>query len=150
MSGIVLVRAEPPSIWPLNAGNLRVLIDGVQVGQVKQGSFERFTVEPGGHDIRVAGGGNRSRTVAVDVPDGGTCRVVAGGGATSFLVAVLPVLAVLGVIPGLIFSLRVEEDEALAERGADAAAVPGAGSSNGLWWESDPRLAKRLRNRAGS
>jgi hypothetical protein len=150
MSGVILVRADPPVIWLRRAGKLWVVIDGVRVGQVKQGSFARFPVEPGRHDIRVSGGGNRSKTVAVDVQDGKTCRVVAGGGEMSLLVSVVPILGILGVIPGLVFRVRVEEDEEPVARAADAASVPGAGSSNGLWWESDPKLAKRFQKHAES
>jgi hypothetical protein len=138
----VAVWAEAPPLR--RAGKLEVVIDGDKVGPVRQGEVAEFTAEPGPHTVRVSGGGSRSNTVAVTVAEGETCRLVTSSTGLSVVGAIVPVLGlVLGLVPGSIFRLRAH-----AKRPATApapAARAGEGSANGLWWESDPVLAKRFR-----
>ncbi|SCE50958.1 hypothetical protein GA0115240_172021 [Streptomyces sp. DvalAA-14] len=146
MAGILAVLAEAPPLR--RAGNLSVVVDGHKVGPVRQGEVAEFTVEPGPHSVRVTAGGNRSNAVAVTVTDGERCRIVSSSTGLG-LVAIVPLLGlILMLIPGSIFRLRPH-----VQRRAPAPAGQGSsgheGGSTGLWWESDPVLAKRYRKGQG-
>ncbi|GAA2827095.1 hypothetical protein GCM10010441_59400 [Kitasatospora paracochleata] len=168
MAGTIVVHAEPPGMN--RARTLAVVVDGVAVGEVRQGDTARFEVPAGTRAVRVvAKDRTGSNTVPVEVAEGRDCRVTARGtglGATLLLplvagfavppifavVTIMVVGAVLYAVPGLLFRVRAEGDAepgpAVAPPGpaAAAAAEPGAG----LWWESDPALAKRFAKRSES
>lgn len=153
MSGRVLVWAQAPPLR--RAGKLTVVIDGAQVGQVKQGEVAPFTVEPGMHTVRVGVGSGRSNTVTVNVADGGTSRVANYSTGLSWVAAMIPLLGlVLVQIPGLIFRLQVQAPQPEPAQPTQPAQEPAreapaegsvSSGSTGLWWESDPVLSKRYR-----
>ncbi|MFC1416644.1 hypothetical protein [Streptacidiphilus cavernicola] len=140
MAGAVFIRTEAPSLS--KAGKLDVLVDGELVGTIKQGHAERFPVTPGPHTVRVGSGAGRSNVLTVEVPEDGTARLSAFSTGFALLVAVLPLLYVVCFIPGLVNRLRAEADLDLPDPATAADGAPGSG----LWWESDPKLAKRFRN----
>jgi hypothetical protein len=143
----VAVWAEAPPLR--RAGKLNVVVDGRKAGTVKQGEAAEFAVEPGPHTVRVSAGGSRSRTVAVTVAEGETCRLACTGTGLGVAAAVVPLLGlILGLIPGLVFRLGIHPPRPAPTPppdDADTGTGTGTGASNGLWWESDPALAKRLR-----
>ncbi|MBM9437221.1 hypothetical protein [Actinacidiphila bryophytorum] len=147
MAGLIVVFAEAPPFG--RAGKLGVVIDGHKVGPVRQGETAEFAVESGPHTVRVAGGGSRSNTVDVTVTDGGTCKIASSGTGLGAVATMVPLLGlVLGAFPGLVFRLRIHDPRpapAPVHRVSDG----DAGGSTGLWWESDPVLAKRYRKDAG-
>ncbi|WP_405582162.1 hypothetical protein [Streptomyces sp. NBC_01190] len=145
MTGVVAVLAEAPPLR--RAGKLGVVIDGQRVGEVRQGEIAQFSVEPGSHTVRVGSGGSRSNTLTVAVHDGATCRVVNSSTGLGTAAAIVPLLGVvMALIPGVVFRLRVH-DPRPASAPAPGSREDGAatGGSVGLWWESDPVLAKRYR-----
>ncbi|MFD7081151.1 hypothetical protein [Streptomyces sp. NPDC059918] len=156
MTGTVVVRADEPGLG--RSGTWTVVVDGVVVGQVDQGTSARFPVAAGTHTVRVAAkDGTRSNTVTVELTEGRDSRVAAQGTGAKAAV-LLPLLAaitvppvyvvasivligvVLRVCPGLLF--RVRADGATAHR---AVAAEEEHTGTALWWESDPVLAKRFR-----
>jgi hypothetical protein len=145
VTGVVAVLAEAPPLR--RAGKLGVVIDGHCVGEVQQGEVAEFSVEPGSHTVRVGAGGSRSNTVTVAVHDGAACRVVNTGTGLGTAAAIVPILGVvMALIPGVVFRLRVHDPRpasAPAPGGFEGGA--GTGGSVGLWWESDPVLARRYR-----
>ncbi|MGW2377700.1 hypothetical protein [Kitasatospora sp. NPDC001683] len=163
MTGTVVVHAERPLIV-LREGWYRVVIDGVRVGGVRQGGTARFPVPAGTHTVRLAAWDRtRSNTVTVEVAEDREFLVAGRGTGLRFapfvvaplaraamvpwyyVVAVtLPMLAALWAVPGLVFRVRAVGDCALpTARAADPADEEHGG--DGLWWESDPALAKRFR-----
>jgi len=168
MTGTVVVYAEPPGIR--RAWTFGVFIDGVKVGQVKQGTAARFPVAAGTHTFRVtAKDRTSSNTVTVEVVEGRNFLVTARGtGLTAALL--LPFLAGIAVpgfyvmavvlltgalfyaVPGLLFRVRADGDHELRTVRDTQAAEAGEEehSGTGLWWESDPALAKRFRKGADS
>ncbi|ARP70003.1 hypothetical protein LK07_09645 [Streptomyces pluripotens] len=169
MSGTVVVHAEPPG-GIRRAGTFRVVVDGVKAGQVKQGTTVRLPVPAGTHTVRVTGRDRtRSNTVTVEVAEGRDVLVTARGtGMVAFLAlpfmvgAALPrgyglalfllTAVVVFAVPGLMFRVRDDGDPEL--RTTRPAPADGAGEEEhggiGLWWESDPVLAKRFRRSSGS
>ncbi|MFF0296860.1 hypothetical protein ACFYST_22430 [Kitasatospora sp. NPDC004614] len=165
MTGTIVVRAEQPGIG--RAGNFIVVVDGAKVGQVRQGESARFPATVGTHQVQVTGKDRTSsNTVTVEVAEDRDFLVTARG--TGLRVALLlPVLAgtavppvfaaasllVLGavffLVPGLMFRVRAEGEPELRPL-REAAAGAEASDGNGLWWESDPVLAKRFRKGADS
>lgn len=143
MAGVVVVRTEAPPLR--RAGTLDVLVDGELVGTIKQGRSDRFEVAPGPHTVRVGAGISRSNTLTVEVAEGGAHWVSAYGTGFALLAAVLPLLYVVCVIPGLVFRLRPEDDVTVPAEPLPPTAAGGDATSTGLWWESDPKLAKRFR-----
>ncbi|WP_327289503.1 hypothetical protein [Streptomyces sp. NBC_01198] len=140
MAGVVAVWAEAPPLR--KAGKLGVVIDGQRVGEVRQGEAAEFSVEPGSHTVRVAAGGSRSNTLTVSVDEGATCRLVNKSTGLSVAAAIVPVLGlVMMVCPGLVFRLRVHDPRPVSAPVTGGAPAPAAAA--GLWWESDPVLAKR-------
>jgi hypothetical protein len=160
MTGTVVVYAEPPMLR--RAGTFGVAVDGVEVGKVKQGSAARFPVAAGTHTVRVlAKDRSRSNAVTVQVVEDRAFVVTARS--TGLQIAVLlPLLAGIAVprvyvmagvlligalfyaVPGLVFRVRADGDpERRTVQPAEAAPA-----ETGLWWESDPALAKRYRKRA--
>ncbi|MFF9641471.1 hypothetical protein [Kitasatospora aureofaciens] len=175
MAGTVVVHAEPPVI-ALRRGWYRVVIDGVRVGGVRQGGTARFPVSAGTHTVRIAAW-DRSRSNAVAVEVGEDREFLVTGRSTGFLYAplvvgplahyatvawyciaalTLPMYAALWAVPGLLFRLRAVGDCALPPARPTGPAADRAGPAvgedggAGLWWESDPVLAKRLRKDAAS
>jgi hypothetical protein len=145
VTGVVAVSAEAPPLR--RAGKLGVVIDGHRVGEVKQGEVAEFSVEPGSHTVRVGAGGSRSNTLTVTVHDGATRQVVHTGTGLGTVALMVPLLgAVMALIPGAAFRLRVHHPRP-ASATAPAGREDGAatGGSVGLWWESDPVLARRYR-----
>lgn len=145
MAGVVAVWAEAPPLR--KAGKLRVVIDGHRVGEARQGEVAQFSVEPGSHTVRVGAPWSWSNTLTVAVDDGATCRVVNTGTGLGTVAAFVPVLGlVMAFIPGVVYRLRPHHPRP-APSPAPVAREEGAatGRSAGLWWESDPVLAKRLR-----
>ncbi len=165
MTGTVVVYAEPPGLR--RAWTLSVVVDGVKVGHAKQGTAARFPVAAGTHTVRVtAKDRTRSNAVAVEVVEGQDFLVTARGtGLTAALL--LPLLAVFVVpgiyvmafvlltgalfyaAPGLLFRARADGDPELRTAQAAEPAEEEHGGT-GLWWESDPALAKRYRKGADS
>ncbi|MFD9128273.1 hypothetical protein [Kitasatospora sp. NPDC059571] len=145
MTGTILVHAEPAGLG--RAGVLGVVVDGVAVGEVRQGGAARFAVAAGTHTVRVTTMDRaRSNTVTVELTEGQEFVVTVRG--TGLAIAVLlpvvtvtaaPVALVLGAIvllgvllvalPGLLFRVRADgvrelrpaaENEGRAERRAGA------------------------------
>lgn len=129
---------------------LGVVIDGRKVGPVRQGEIAEFTVEPGPHTVRVTGGGSRSNAVDVTAIDGGKYRIVTSGTGLGMVAAMVPLLGLLlWAFPGLVFRLRIHDPRpAPAPVPVDHVSDGDAGGPTGLWWESDPVLAKRYRKSA--
>ncbi|MDH6113128.1 hypothetical protein P3T36_005607 [Kitasatospora sp. MAP12-15] len=136
VQGELFIRTEAPALG--KAWLLGVFVDGVRVGKVRQGESGRFAVEPGTRSVRVGVGGGRSNTITVEVGEGAPCPVTAYNTGYSMMVTIVPlILGVLAFIPGFVFRLRA---------GVVAPAVVPEESVQGpagLWWESDPKLAKR-------
>ncbi|MFC6593869.1 hypothetical protein [Kitasatospora paranensis] len=150
MTGTLVVRAEQALMG--RARPLGVFVDGVRVAEVVRGGVARITVEPGRHEVRTGRGRLRSNSVAVDVREGAEFVVTAFGTGYEILIAVVPVLGLLGLAPGVVLRLRAEGDDVVPrgpgpEDARDAEQGAGAG---GLWWESDPQLAKRYRKSGAS
>ncbi|TWF90962.1 hypothetical protein FHX73_1274 [Kitasatospora viridis] len=135
-----MVWAEAPPLR--TAGELTVVIDGAKAGTVMQGTAAPFPLAPGRHTVRVGARGWRSNTSTVEVAEGGTVRLAVFSTGLSTMGAILPVLGLLGLIPGLIYRLRPLSEAPAAESVA-AAEEASAATGSGLWWESDPKLAKR-------
>ncbi|MEU4115529.1 hypothetical protein AB0F71_13650 [Kitasatospora sp. NPDC028055] len=179
MTGTVVVHAESP-VFGLTRHTFGVVVDGVRVGTVRQGDTARFPVPAGTHAVRLATGDlTRSNTVSVQVGEDREFLVAGRGTGLGFAVLV-PALApfamvpwtyvvavmaltaaVLWAVPGLLFRVRAVGDSFLpsgpgdehtgpagSDGSAGSAEEEGAGA--GLWWESDPALAKRFRKSAGS
>ncbi|MFC9328715.1 hypothetical protein [Kitasatospora sp. NPDC057015] len=167
MTGTVVVHAEPPGIRRAR-GAFGVTVDGARVGQVGHGSTARFPVAAGAHTVRVtAKDGTRSNTVTVEVVEGR--EVLVTSRSTGLAVAILlPLLAGIAVpaiyavaavlltgalfhaVPGLMFRVRAEVAPELRSTRAAEPAGESGGQGQGLWWESDPALAKRFRKEGGA
>lgn len=178
MTGTVVVHAERPflALW---RGSFGVEIDGVRVGSVRQGALARFPVPAGVHTVRLAAWDRtRSNTVAVEVGEDREFLVTARGSGLRFAFAALPLAraaqipwyyvsavalamaAVVWTVPGLLFRVQAVGDSYLpadpadpadrATRPAEPAGPEEEHSGNGLWWESDPALAKRFRKDTAS
>ncbi len=174
MAGTIEVYAAPPGIRRAT-GMFGVVVDGVRVGRVRHGGAARFQVAAGTHTVRVtAKDRTRSNTVTVEVIEGRELRITARGTGLA-VAALLPVLAGIAVslvyvlatvlltgalfyaVPGLLFRVRVDDRGVPGTSpAADAVHALAAGSAReedaaaGLWWESDPVLAKRFRKGADS
>ncbi|MEW2624970.1 hypothetical protein [Streptomyces sp. NPDC048106] len=165
MTGTVVVHAEPPALR--RAGKFGVVVDGVKVGQVRQGDTARFTVPAGPHTVQIATKDRtRSNTVTVNAVEGQDFLVTvrSTGLGIAFLFPVLAAVAVPGyyvigavlltgalfhAVPGLLF--RVRADGVPELRAAEAVLTSEETQGGmGLWWESDPVLAKRFRKDADS
>lgn len=148
MTAVVVVLAEAPPFG--RAGKLGVVIDGHKVGLVRQGETAEFTVGSGRHTVRVTGGGSRSNAVDLTATDDGKYRLVSSGTGLSVAAAMVPLLGlVLWAFPGLVFRLRIHDPgPAQAPAPADHVNDGDTGGPTGLWWESDPVLAKRYRKSA--
>ncbi|RKE05073.1 hypothetical protein [Streptomyces sp. TLI_171] len=167
MTGTIVVHAEQPGLG--RAGTFGVVVDGVKVGRVKQGESAQFPASAGAHLVRVtAKDRTRSNTVSVEVAEGRDCSVTARGtglGVALVLpllagIAVPPVFAIAGIlllgavffaVPGLMFRVRADgapETEGGVPHSARADTEDAEGA--GLWWESDPALAKRFQKGSGS
>lgn len=170
MTGTILVYAEPAVFR--RAGTLGVIVDGVKAGRVRQGTAARFPVAAGTHTVRVAARGRiRSTTVTVEVPEGRDSLVTARGTGLAVALLLPPVagatvpgpyvmgsVLLIGVLfnafPGLLFRVRAdgapEPRTARDDRTARDRAGDEENGGTGLWWETDPALAKRFRKGAGS
>lgn len=149
MAAVVAVLAEAPPLG--RAGKLDVVIDGQKVGSVPRGEAAEFTVEPGPHSVRVAGGRNKSNTVDVTMADGEKCRLVSSSTGLTMAMAMVPLLGpALMAFPGTVFRLRIHDPLPVSVPGPVGGASEGddAGGPTTLWWESDPVLAKRYRKNA--
>ncbi|MFD5462931.1 hypothetical protein ACFWIQ_08885 [Kitasatospora sp. NPDC127059] len=170
MTATVVVHAEPP-LFALRRGCYGVEIDGVPVGRVKQGTLARFPVPAGLHTVRLATWDRtRSNTVTVEAGEGREFLLTGRGTGLRFAFLALPLArftvlpwygvaavlllmgAVFWAVPGLLFRLRVVGDSALPGAGPARPAEPAEEEqgANGLWWETDPALAKRFRKDAAS
>ncbi|MER7848129.1 hypothetical protein ABTZ03_29775 [Kitasatospora sp. NPDC096077] len=167
MTATVAVYAEQPFL-ALRRGTFGVEIDGVPVGGVRQGTVARFPVSAGTHTVRLtAWDRSRSNPVAVEVAEDREFLVTGRGTGLGFAFLVLPLaraamvpwyyvapvgllmIAVFWSVPGLLFRLRAVGDSALGEA-REAGPAEQEPDGNGLWWESDPALAERLRKNADS
>ncbi|MFJ3641563.1 hypothetical protein ACIPRD_17620 [Streptomyces sp. NPDC090108] len=170
MTGTIAVYAHPPRFR--RGGVFAVAVDGVTAGHVRQGEAARFPVTPGTHTVRIlAKDRTRSNTVTVDVVEGRDFLVTtrSTGLIAGFLIPLvlgfsfpyaytLGALLLLGAacwaVPGLLFRVRAEgvheRRTARSDTGTGTPAGNDAPAGNGLWWESDPVLAKRIRDRSGS
>ncbi|MBF9068951.1 hypothetical protein [Streptacidiphilus fuscans] len=147
MAGEMVIRAEAPPLR--TASVLGVLVDGERVGEVKQGSLARFPLDAGSHTVRVTAKGGRSNDVVIEMPEEGAYRVQVTSTGMSLLVGILPFLyVVFGFVPGLL--MRVVAQGVVAEgtpsQAAAEAVDPGEAAPNGLWWQADPKLAKRFQS----
>ncbi|MFE3876007.1 hypothetical protein ACFXPX_16635 [Kitasatospora sp. NPDC059146] len=174
MTGTVVVHAESPLV-ALVKGSYGVVIDGVRVGRVRQGAVARFPVPAGTHAVGLTvWDGTRSNAVTVEVGEDREFLLSGRGTGLGYafllpvlartvlpwyytVVALLLMLAAVRAVPGLTLRLRAVGDSYLPAVHGDEPAGPaegesaeGEGAGNGLWWESDPALAKRLRKSAGS
>ncbi|MFD7450612.1 hypothetical protein [Kitasatospora sp. NPDC059827] len=170
MTGTVVVHAESP-VFGLTRHTFGVVVDGVRVGAVRQGDTARFPVQAGARAVRLATRDlSRSNTVTVEVGEDREFLVAGRGTGLGFAVLVpalapfamvpwpyvVAVILLMGVtlwtVPGLLFRVRAVGDSYLPAVHGDESAGPAEEESvgNGLWWESDPALAKRLRKSAGS
>lgn len=100
--------------------------------------------------MRITGGGSRSNAVDVTVTDGGEYRIVSSSTGLGVAAAMVPLLGlILWAFPGLVFRLRIHDPRpAPAPVPVDHVSDGDAGGPTGLWWESDPVLAKRYRKTA--
>jgi hypothetical protein len=150
LNGTIAVYAKPPAIG--RAGLLWVVIDGERVGQVKQGEAGRFPVPVGPHTVRTAlWDRSRSNTVTVEVAEGKDSLVTVGSTGLRYATLLAPILGVLlYAIPGALFWVRVADvpEPAAADPVEPAVAGEQSAGGSGLWWESDPALAKRFRKNA--
>ncbi|MBD0692944.1 hypothetical protein [Streptomyces sp. CBMA123] len=170
MTATVVVHAEPPLV-ALRRGCLGVEIDGVPVGKVKQGAIARFPVPAGTHTVRLTTWDRtRSNTVTVEAVEDREFLLTGRATGYGFAFLVVPLVratmipwpyaavllllmvAVFWSVPGLLFRLRAVGDSLLpSARGAEPARPAEEGSADsGLWWESDPALAKRFGKNAAS
>ena len=62
----------------------KVLVDGQEVGTIKNKSTESFTIAPGRHDVTLKVDWASSSPVTIDAPPGGTVRLQCGPRATPF------------------------------------------------------------------
>ncbi|MFJ9692489.1 hypothetical protein [Kitasatospora sp. NPDC101183] len=156
MASTIAVHAEPPKFG--RRGTFRVVVDDVLAGQVKQGETLRVPVPAGAHTVRVTAKDRvRSNTLTVQAVEGLEHVVAARGTGLHIalallvgvsvaavpwggLVAALVVAAVLYAVPGLLFRVHP-----VAVPQPWSAPVPEQPQAGGLWWESDPALAKRYR-----
>ncbi|WP_330460645.1 hypothetical protein OIB37_29460 [Streptomyces sp. NBC_00820] len=166
MTGTIAVYAEPPRLR--RGGTFKVAIDGVTVGQVRQGDAARFPVAAGRHTVRVlAKDRTRSNTVTVDVAENQDFLVttrstglmvatllpfLAGAAFPHLYVigAVLLIAAVFYAVPGLLFRVRADGDTERRASRASGETADELPNGSGLWWESDPVLAKRYRKDSAS
>lgn len=148
MAAVIVVLAEARPFG--RAGKLGVVIDGRKAGPVLQGETAQFTVAPGPHTVRVTGGGNRSNTVEITATDGAEYRLVNSHTGLTMAAAMVPLLAlVLWAFPGTVFRLRIHDPRpAQVPAPVDRASEPDPDGPTGLWWESDPVLAKRYGKKA--
>ncbi|GAA2093726.1 hypothetical protein GCM10009759_20690 [Kitasatospora saccharophila] len=165
MTATVVVRAQQPGIG--RAGTFGVVVDGVRVGWVRQGESARFPVAPGPHAVRItARDRTGSNTVTAAATEGREVRVTARGTGLGialllpllggiavppvYVVATIVLLAVVfRTVPGLMFRVRVDDAPEPRSTAAPRVAAEEAEGA-GLWWESDPALAKRFRKASGS
>nr|WSX51381.1 hypothetical protein OG409_22035 [Streptomyces sp. NBC_00974] len=160
MTGTIVVRAEQPGLG--RPGTFGVVVGKVTVGRVDQGTTARFPVAVGTHTVRVVGKDrSRSNTATVEVAEGQDVLVTAQG--TGLKAAVLlPLLAGISVppiyvvasialigalfyaVPGLLFRVRTDRAAEPVPTG-DAGTPQEEHGGTGLWWETDPALAKRFR-----
>jgi len=68
--------------WVDRARAYRVLVDGGEVGRVRDGDTETYDVAPGQHTVQLKVDWARSRPIEVQVPDGGEARVRCRGNAS--------------------------------------------------------------------
>lgn len=82
MSTINVTREHAP--WRDRARSYKVLIDGRQVGSLKQDDGGTYTVEPGSHTVQMKIDWCTSRKLSVDVSSDGTARVTCRPGHSSW------------------------------------------------------------------
>lgn len=144
MAGEMVIRAEAPPLR--TAGMLGVVVDGERVGEVKQGGSARFPLGPGQHTVSVTSRGGRSKDVTFEMPEEeGVYQVDVTSTGMSLCLAIMPLFYPLGFIPGMLFQItgrRVVEANVPAQPSPTAPA--GEEAPNGLWWQADPKLAKRF------
>lgn len=146
MTGTIAVLAEKPPLR--RAGRLNVVIDGTKVGEVRQGELAEFAVEPGTHTLAVKAGPSRSNTLDVALAEGETYRAISFSTGLTWIHVVPLAGLVVGLFPGTYFRLRPPPPRPVPPaQPPDGRSEAGSGSAaDGLWWESDPALAKRFRN----
>ncbi|SEL84852.1 hypothetical protein [Streptacidiphilus jiangxiensis] len=153
---------------------LWVVIDGLQVAEVdRRVGHLRMPLPVGQHTVRVGRALARSNAVTVEVAEGGLVRLGArslplvslGYALAGYVVGILAISVsmpagallfalLVGVdwgVPGIYWRLRASTgpagpSPASAEAAEDrwAAQLESVSAANGLWWESDPRFAKRF------
>ncbi|MFJ9776729.1 hypothetical protein ACIRVF_36775 [Kitasatospora sp. NPDC101157] len=169
-TGTVVVHAESPVV-ALRRGCYWVVIDGVRVGTVRRGATARFPVPAGTRTVRIAARDrSRSNTVSVEVGEDREFLVTSRSTGLVYALLVPPLApvamvpayyvfallllmgAVFWAVPGLLFRLRAVGDSALPAARAAGPAEPAGEEQGGtgLWWESDPALAKRFRKNGTS
>ena len=158
MPGTVTVVVAPPTLG--RAGRLRVEVNGVKVGKVRQGTSLELALNPGVHRFRVWGGGFHSRAVSLSVTDDSQQQLYAGVRFGAPLIWAMVVLALIvtvkaplafviiaatALIPGHYYYLRPTAMSPSAEALEDAEEEGAAAASGEPWWVNDPNLAKRYR-----
>ena len=82
MPTIKVTREHAP--WRDRARSYKVLIDGRQVGMLRQDDAATYTVEPGTHTVQMKIDWCTSRKLSVDVPNDGTTEVTCRPGHSSW------------------------------------------------------------------
>src|SRR5687767_12871512 len=75
MSAQSTLQLERDSTYTDRVRAYKVLVDGLEVGTIKNGSTETFTVAPGRHDVMLKIDWATSPPLTIDVSPGGTVRL---------------------------------------------------------------------------
>ncbi len=72
MSAQGTIELERTKAWTDKLRAYKVTVDGAEVGTIKQGTTESFTVAPGAHEVQLKIDWALSPPLTVDVPAGAT------------------------------------------------------------------------------
>jgi hypothetical protein len=75
MSAQGTIQLERPTAYVDKLRAYKVMVDGTEVGTIKQGTTEAFTVVPGSHEVQLKLDWALSPPLTVDVPAGGTTEL---------------------------------------------------------------------------
>ena len=86
MSAQSTIELQRGSAYTDRVRAYKVLVDGQEVGTIKNGKTETFNVAPGRHDVMLKIDWATSPTLTVDAPPGGTVRLTCRPKANPFTV----------------------------------------------------------------